>query len=140
MKPLDIVKLVPKRQLYAFVLGISFGVFLWVASMWQLEIITIWASQGITHFEFPFFLEKLVGFSDGIPLYMGRDIMYAFNFLGYFFVFPMSLLRFVDAVSQAYLKHLVNYQYKIRVNKGLRIEMVPWDEKDPSYYETVAKR
>jgi len=135
MKPLDMVRLVPKRQLYACVLGLAFGVFLWVASMWQLEIITIWASQGITHFEFPFFLEKLVGFSNGIPLYMGRDIMYGFNFLGYFIVLPFSILKLVDAVSQAYLKHLVANQFTVRVNKGMRIELTANNDPDSSYLE-----
>jgi hypothetical protein len=44
---------------------------------WQLEIIMIWISNDIYHFEFPFFLEKLFGFENGISVWLARDIWYA---------------------------------------------------------------
>ena len=87
-----------RREFLFWLASFGLGVFIWVGSMWQLEIITIWVSHGITHFEFPFFLEKLVGFQDGIPVYMGRDIMYGFNFLGYFIVYPISFIKLLQMV------------------------------------------
>ena len=44
---------------------------------WQNEIITIWISQGIYHFEFPFYLEKLFGFENGVSVWWARDFWYA---------------------------------------------------------------
>lgn len=45
---------------------------------WQMEIITIWISHGINHFEFPFYLEKIFGFQNGINIWWARDFWYAF--------------------------------------------------------------
>lgn len=94
-----------KKSFYVWLFLCLLGAFLWVASMWQLEIITIWVSQDITHFEFPFFLERLLGFNNGISVWIGRDIMYGFNAIGYFIIFPISLyklLKIADATLQRF--------------------------------------
>lgn len=41
-----------------------------------MEIITIWLRDGKFTFEFPFYVEKLFGFNNGINIWVARDFWY----------------------------------------------------------------
>lgn len=56
------------RQLIGFTVA---GV-LWMTSLYQLEIVTIWQCEGRTQFEFPFYIWTT-------NLWVARDVWYAVN-------------------------------------------------------------
>lgn len=62
------------------VLVICLSVALLFASLWQLEIIYIWNSEGRTVFEFPFYV-----FTTNLAT--GRDFWYAMNVLAFLLIF-----------------------------------------------------
>ena len=67
---------VPRRYLGSILALVLSAIFI-VASGWQIEIITIWISQGIDHFEFPFFV------GGSFPIYWARDVWYGIATIGW---------------------------------------------------------
>jgi hypothetical protein len=60
------------REYYLPVAGIALGFALWLASLYQLEIIYIWISLDKTQFEFPFYIWVT-------SLAVARDFWYLIN-------------------------------------------------------------
>jgi hypothetical protein len=54
------------------IIGLLLAVGLWLASLYQLEILWIWLNNGKYEFEFPFYLMT-------ISIYMARDFWYLVN-------------------------------------------------------------
>ena len=65
----------PKCYRLPFVL-IILAFVLTMAVLWQMEIISIWISSDIYHFEFPFYIEKYLGYENGINVWVARDFWY----------------------------------------------------------------
>jgi hypothetical protein len=60
------------REYWFPIAGLTLAGILWMTSLYQLEILWIWLSNGKTTFEFPFFILT-------ISIWMARDIWYAVN-------------------------------------------------------------
>ena len=63
-----------KYRKFIIILGIS--IFLWVVSLWQIELVMIWLRAGKNTFEFPFLLFQT-------NIWIARDIWYTVNAISF---------------------------------------------------------
>ena len=65
-----------RKDWKAFVV-IGLSIFLWIVSLWQLELVVVWLRHGKETFEYPFLLWQT-------NLWVARDIWYVVNGLSLF--------------------------------------------------------